>query len=160
MNIRILTRASLVLAGAVGAAHLPAQTVYRCANVYSQVPCAGGVAIDASDRRTPEQKAQTDAAARQAAASAEKLQRERIALEKRSHTGAPAGTQAPGHSGKPRAKPDADAAGPAHARPKNGRRPPEYFTAAVRPEEKEAGKTRHQPTGPADDKAAGPTARP
>ena len=59
-----------------------AQTVYRCGNVYSQTPCAGGVALDASDTRTPTQKAQADAAAAQTARSADKMEKDRLALEK------------------------------------------------------------------------------
>ncbi len=58
------------------------QTVYKCGNVYSQVPCPGAVAVEASDNRTPAQKAQADAAAAQAAKSADKMEKARLALEK------------------------------------------------------------------------------
>ena len=70
MNIPTLTCVMLVLACTVRPMPLSAQTIYRCGNAYSEAPCPGGVAIDVNDRRSAAQKAQTDAAARQAAASA------------------------------------------------------------------------------------------
>ncbi len=35
---------------------LSAQTVYCCGNSYSQTPCPGDGTVDATDRRTPEQR--------------------------------------------------------------------------------------------------------
>ena len=37
------------------------QTVYKCGNGYSQAPCPGGTPVQASDSRTPQDKAQADA---------------------------------------------------------------------------------------------------
>lgn len=54
-----------------------AQTVYRCGNSYSQQPCPGGTAIDASDNRTPEQRRAQDASVRHERRVADRLERER-----------------------------------------------------------------------------------
>lgn len=40
---------------------LSAQTVYRCGSSYSQTPCPGGNAVDATDSRSPEQRKAHDA---------------------------------------------------------------------------------------------------
>ena len=102
-----------------------AQTVYRCGNVYSQTPCAGGVALDTSDTRTPTQKAQADAAAIQTAKSADKMQKDRLALEKaqaRKPSQALAKT-AVGKGGQP-----ADSTKSSTGKKKKD---PDYFTAAA-----------------------------
>ena len=65
----------LVLAPAV----LQSQPIYRCGNVYSQMPCADGVVLGADDRRTADQKAQTDAATVQAMRLADRMERDRLA---------------------------------------------------------------------------------
>lgn len=106
------------------------QTVYKCGTVYSQQPCPGAVTLDASDSRTPAQKAQTDAAAAQAATTAAKMEKDRLALEK---------AAAVQPSGKPPrasqiAKTDASAATKTSAKKK--KKEAEYFTAAVAPEKK------------------------
>ena len=59
-----------------------AQAIYRCGNSYSQTPCAGGSVVDADDRRSAEQKAQTDAAAAQAGRQADRMEHERLARER------------------------------------------------------------------------------
>jgi len=61
---------------------LQSQTIYRCGNTYSQTPCPGASLIAAGDSRSPEQKAQTDAAAAQAARQAERMERERMERER------------------------------------------------------------------------------
>ncbi len=60
-----------------------AQTAYKCGNTYSQAPCPGGVAVDASDARSSAQKKQTDMATAQGAKAADALAKDRIAQEKR-----------------------------------------------------------------------------
>jgi hypothetical protein len=57
------------------------QAVYRCAHLYSDRPCPGAVAIDTRDTRTPQEKAQSDAATQDIARTADRLERERRALE-------------------------------------------------------------------------------
>ena len=76
-------RAALMLAGAALALGAQAQTIYRCGNVYSQVPCPGAAPLQLNDPRQPEQKRQTDAASEQAARLAQTMAQTRIAEEKR-----------------------------------------------------------------------------
>jgi len=68
-----------MLAGAALAQGVQAQTIYRCGNVYTQLPCPGAAPLQLSDPRQPEQKQQTDAASEQTA----RLAQTRIAEEKR-----------------------------------------------------------------------------
>ncbi len=108
------------------------QTIYKCGTVYSQQPCSGAVTFDASDSRTPAQKAQADTAAADAAKAASKMEKDRLALEK---TQAAKPAKKPAHTSQT-AK--ADSTGAA-AKPgvKQKKKEPEYFTAAVAPEKKE-----------------------
>lgn len=46
----------LVIAATTLCTGLSAQTVYRCGSSYSQTPCPGGNAVDATDSRSPEQR--------------------------------------------------------------------------------------------------------
>ncbi len=54
---------------------LSAQTVYRCGSSYSQTPCPGGSALDASDSRTPEQRKAHEASVRKEKRSADDLEK-------------------------------------------------------------------------------------
>jgi hypothetical protein len=58
------------------------QTVYRCGNHYSDLPCTGASTLAIDDSRSAAQKAQTDAATVQARTLAREMERERHALEK------------------------------------------------------------------------------
>lgn len=58
-----------------------AQTVYKCGDSYRQIPCAGGVVIDAPDRRSSEQKLQSDLATRRDARTADAMEQERLKQE-------------------------------------------------------------------------------
>ena len=60
-----------------------AQTVYRCGGSYSQTPCSGGVAIDASDPRSSAQKMQSDGATRRDASTADAMRQARLEQERR-----------------------------------------------------------------------------
>ena len=60
-----------------------AQTVYKCGDSYSQTPCSGGIAIDAFDPRSSEQKMQADAATRRDARTADAMEQARLAQEKK-----------------------------------------------------------------------------
>ena len=59
-----------------------AQTVYRCAHLYSDRHCPGAVAIDASDTRTRQQKAQSDGATQDMARAADRMEQERRVTER------------------------------------------------------------------------------
>ncbi len=74
--------AGVLLIGSVTLAlPLQAQPVYRCANSYSQIPCAGGLAVDVEDSRSPTQKAQSDAATVQAMRLANEMEKTRLNRE-------------------------------------------------------------------------------
>lgn len=76
-----LAAAALVVVLASGG---PAQTVYRCGpdrNIYSQTPCADGTSIHTEDRRTAQQRAEAEAAARKEAGIGVQMERERLARE-------------------------------------------------------------------------------
>jgi len=60
-----------------------AQTIYRCGNAYSQLPCPGAVPLELNDARLPEQKLQTDAAAITDARLANAMAQQRLAEEQR-----------------------------------------------------------------------------
>ncbi len=133
---RPLAAILLVLAPAV----LQAQAIYRCGNVYSQLPCTDGIVLDADDRRTADQKAQTDAATTQAMRQADRMERDRLAAE-RAH--APSkGAAHNGHAG-PLAQATTRPAIPQAASKTTGktrarRQPKEAgdFTASVQQEQK------------------------
>lgn len=107
---------------------LPAQTIYRCANSYSQLPCPGGAALSVDDSRTDAQKAQTDAATAQATRQAEQLEKSRLATERAVAVASRAG---PGVSP---ARPK-KAAAARTTRPK-GAPESELFTASARRDDK------------------------
>lgn len=104
-----------------------AQNIYKCGNSYSQIPCPDGVLINTADPRTPEQKAQADAATRRDALAADALEKSRMAQEQRDLAARKA-------SAPPRA-PQGTTVKPAikhrgtHAKHKLRRHEPEYFTA-------------------------------
>ncbi|HNW00670.1 MAG TPA: hypothetical protein PKH04_01245 [Burkholderiaceae bacterium] len=101
-----------------------AQKVYKCGNVYSQIPCTDGVGLDAKDNRTSAQKAQADATTARTAAVASQMEKERLAQEKRD-LAAQAALNAP-----PKSKPVADTktSKPA-SKKKKKKADPEFFTA-------------------------------
>lgn len=66
----------------VAATPAQAQSVYRCGNAYTQQPCPNGTAIEASDPRSAEQKAQADKATRTDARLARELQTDRERAER------------------------------------------------------------------------------
>ncbi len=70
-------RIALLLLPLVLAATAQAQTVYRCGNSYSQQPCPGGNAIDATDSRSPEQRKAHEASVKREQRSANTLENTR-----------------------------------------------------------------------------------
>ena len=124
--------AAMLFATTLAGPQASGQTVYRCGTEYSQTPCPGAVVVDASDSRTPAQKAQTDAASAQAARSADKMEKDRLAMEKRLAVKTTVTTL---RSNQPRAaaKSERPATKASGGQKKKG---PEYFTAAVAPDPK------------------------
>lgn len=105
-----------------------AQTVYKCGSAYSQSPCPGATEVNTEDTRTAAQKAQTDAAAGNAAKTAARMEKERVARENVvtpkaiSRPARPVGTTT-------------DEAQSANSTAKKKKKSaPEYFTAAVPPD--------------------------
>ncbi len=126
-----LRLSALVFAGAVCFSPVSSQTVYKCGTAYSQQPCPDALALDASDTRTPAQKAQTDAATAGAAKMAAQMEKERVAREK---------IQAAKPSKKTSPSLKTAKTGSSTTAPKAGARKkkePEYFTAAVAAEKKD-----------------------
>lgn len=65
----------------LASAPLQAQTVYRCGNSYSQQPCPGGSPVDASDRRTAEQRKTHEASVQHERRTADGLEKTRLKEE-------------------------------------------------------------------------------
>ena len=63
------------------AASASAQNVYRCGESYSNQPCPGGTVVPTDDPRSAAQRAQTDAATRRSARSAQVLEKDRLRQE-------------------------------------------------------------------------------
>jgi hypothetical protein len=85
MRAAALLRLGLALAGfgLSGGCLAAAQAVYRCApNVYSQQPCDGGQRVAPTDARSPEQAAEARAASAGQMKLADRMQRERLAMER------------------------------------------------------------------------------
>ena len=80
-------RAWLLVLSAIwpAAAAWSADPVYRCgaasSPVYSQKPCADGKVVDVNDPRSPQQKAESQAAARMQAKTADRMEKDRLAQE-------------------------------------------------------------------------------
>lgn len=81
MQVLALTTVFL-MAGTALTSAASAQTIYKCGDTYSQLPCPGGVVIDATDRRTSAQKAQSDLATGRDARTAEAMEKARRQQEK------------------------------------------------------------------------------
>ena len=68
---------ALAVAAAWPAASAHAQTIYRCGNEYTRIPCANGRALDASDMRSAAQRAEARAAVAQERRQAADMERDR-----------------------------------------------------------------------------------
>lgn len=111
-----------------------AQIVYKCGNTYSQLPCPEGVVINTADPRTPEQKAQADAATRRDAQAADAMEKARIEQEKRelaTRLAQKPPAPAPVAASKTKDKPPYS-----HVKRKRHRHEPEHFTALAPLEKK------------------------
>jgi len=74
--------AQLLFVFVVGIPALTAHAaVYRCGANYQDTPCAGGIAIQAEDPRSPEQQAETARVVQKDAAMAEAMKKQRIQQE-------------------------------------------------------------------------------
>ena len=118
--MRKILSSAVLLVAAAWSWPAPAQTIYRCGNTYSQQPCAGGAPVQADDPRSAGQRAQTGAAARRDAKTADAMEKTRLKDEGK-----------PVQAYIPAAKADAQDAPlekkPVLAKPKK----PQYFTAVA-----------------------------
>ena len=122
---------TLLLTGAACCTPAWSQTIYRCGAVYSQQPCPDAITLDASDTRTPAQKAQADAATAGAVKMAAQMEKDRLAREKIQLAKSP-------KKRAPRvktAKTESSTAAPKASAHK--KKEPEHFTAAVPAEKKD-----------------------
>lgn len=86
--MRSLPAATLALIFAAAWPAVAADAVYRCGDGrYSSSPCPGGVAIDAADPRSAEQRRQAQEAARRDTAMADRLAAERRERERHATPG-------------------------------------------------------------------------
>ena len=115
------------------------QTVYKCGNAYSHQPCPRATIVEASDARTPAQRAHAEAATTSTGAMAAKLEKERLAGEKV--------VAAKSHKKKAHPETGAKAAASvvAHKTAARKKKVPEYFTATASVAKKEE-KAQKKPT--------------
>jgi len=59
-----------------------AQPVYRCGNLYSQMPCDGAQELNIKDKRSQAQKTQMDEATRNTSVAADRMEQSRLQKEK------------------------------------------------------------------------------
>jgi hypothetical protein len=124
-------------------AALQSQPVYRCGNTYSQLPCAQAIVVTVDDGRTSAQKTQADVATAQAARLADRMERDRLASERRAATAKVIGAAGQGKAQAPtRATPPATKSATGKGAAKNKAAAPDYFTASTRQEG--PGKTKNQ----------------
>lgn len=133
------------------AAAAPAQTIYRCADSYSQQPCGDAAPLPLHDPRTPAQQAQARASALRAGQEADRLEAERLAQQRAAER------QAQQHAAWTKARDQPKKGGKAKAPPPSA---PPFIATASKP--KPAGKGKNKGTDkrlpPAD--TAAPAARP
>lgn len=77
--MKALCRAAIALAACLLGAGAAAQTIYRCGNEYTRVPCAGGKVVNAESRITEAQRAEARRVASQERKLADATARERRA---------------------------------------------------------------------------------
>ena len=81
MHKQALTALILIAAYAVSTGAI-AQNTYKCGNSYSQTACPDGIILDTSDKRSTEQKRQTDVATTRDARVADSMESKRLLKEK------------------------------------------------------------------------------
>ncbi len=129
---KLLPIATLFIAAcAISTGALAQKTIYRCGATYSQIPCAGGVAVEANDTRSKTDKNEADNATKHDMQQAREMEKTRLKEEKDALA---AGQLAVKSAEKPQAKPAKD---PHDAKKlKHKKKEPEFFTAKAAPEKK------------------------
>ncbi len=80
--MRTLEIAILFIAAHAISTGAAAQKVYKCGNVYSQIPCTDAVNVDTSDARSASQKKESEKAVARDMQAAKSMEKERLADEK------------------------------------------------------------------------------
>jgi hypothetical protein len=80
--IKHLFQTSFIVAISAISVWAGAENIYKCGTSYSQTPCAGGQVLSVDDQRTPVQQQSTKKAVNNTQKMAEKLKKQRLALEK------------------------------------------------------------------------------
>lgn len=101
-----------------------AQNAYKCGDTYNQTPCPGAVAIDATDKRSSEQKTQADDATRRNSEAARAMEKARLEQEKKDLA-----VNTP--PAKPASGDALDTTSPRQVSKKKKKKAPPYFTAQV-----------------------------
>lgn len=108
---------------------LQAQTIYKCGNTYSQVPCPGASSLNLNDTREPAQKLQMDAATRRDAELAKELVKNRTAQEKLAKARPPIATPVSTTAAPPSSNNAVSVITPKRIQPKHKK--PDAFVASV-----------------------------
>jgi hypothetical protein len=131
MKKLLLIATFFIAACAISTGALAQKTIYRCGATYSQIPCAGGVAVEANDTRSKTDKNEADKATKRDMQQAREMEKTRLKEEKDALA---AGKEAVKSTEKPQGKPAKD---PHDAKkPKHKKKEPEFFTAKAAPEKK------------------------
>jgi hypothetical protein len=116
-------------AGSTGA--IAQKTVYRCGATYSQIPCEGGVTVEANDTRSKTDKNEADNATKRDMKQAREMEKSRLKEEKDAQAAAKLATKTY------EKQPGAAAKEPHETKkPKHKKKEPEFFTAKAAPEKK------------------------
>lgn len=81
MSRNLLLAAFLIAVYVVPTGAIGQNSVYRCGNSYSQKPCPDAAQVDVQDARTPAQKLQADATTKRDTATANTIEKTRLADE-------------------------------------------------------------------------------
>lgn len=128
MKLRTALAITLIAIYAVSA-RAGTENVYRCGSSYSQTPCPDATRVDVQDARTPEQKAQADAATRRDANTANAMEKVRLKEEARMQAEQAKAAAAAAKADKKHAAKAVKAQARAH-HSKKKRKEPDYFTAS------------------------------
>jgi hypothetical protein len=139
MKHSLLIATFLIAIGAISTG-VAGQNVYRCGNAYSQNPCADGVAVDARDTRTPEQKAESDALIKRDSEAANAMEKARLKVEaqQRADNAKLAAAAARNAPAKPKSSPTDGAASTHKTKAKkkivHKKKEPDFFNTHAAPE--------------------------
>jgi hypothetical protein len=122
-----------IAAFAVSTEALAQKTIYRCGATYSQIPCAGGVTLEANDTRSKTDKNEADNATKRDMKQAREMEKTRLKDEKDALA---VGKLAAKSDEKLQDKPVKEPHEAKKPKPKHKKKEPEFFTAKAAPEKK------------------------